>query len=109
MIPPINNIFSEIPQQLPNELFEPILNNDHIHLERIISRGHTTALGQWYDQGLDEWVLLLQGNAKILFRDKAQSVSLGCGDYLFIPAHTQHRVEWTAPDCETIWLALHIK
>jgi len=29
------------------------------------------------------------------------------GDYLLIPAHKRHRVEWTKPDIETLWLAIH--
>jgi cupin 2 domain-containing protein len=29
------------------------------------------------------------------------------GDYVHIPAHQRHRVEWTEPDQKTVWLALH--
>jgi cupin 2 domain-containing protein len=28
------------------------------------------------------------------------------GDFVNIPAHTKHRVEWTTPDEPTIWLAV---
>jgi cupin 2 domain-containing protein len=106
---PVKNIFSDIPSRSADELFEPLLNDDQLLLQRIVSQGHATASGQWYDQAFDEWVLILQGSAKILFKDKAKLVNLNCGDYLFIPAHSLHRVEWTDPDCVTIWLALHIK
>jgi len=29
------------------------------------------------------------------------------GSYVHIPAHCKHRVEWTDPDVETIWLAMY--
>jgi cupin 2 domain-containing protein len=33
---------------------------------------------------------------------------LTAGDYLLIPSHTLHRVEWTPPDIITVWLAIHL-
>jgi len=33
-------------------------------------------------------------------------VVLTAGDYLNIPAYIRHRVEWTAENEETIWLAV---
>ena len=29
------------------------------------------------------------------------------GDFVNIPAHKKHRVEWTTPDEPTVWLAVH--
>ena len=75
-------------------------------MERIISQGHITPAGQWYDQDGDEWVMLLQGEAIILYENH-QRFHLMTGDYLLIPAHTRHRVEWTLPDFHTLWLAVH--
>jgi cupin 2 domain-containing protein len=106
---PVNaNIFKEIPEQLPEELIECLFKRDNIQIERIISKGHITPTGQWYDQEQDEWVLLLQGQATILYETDRQTVHLIAGDYLLIPAHTRHRVEWTHPDHHTIWLAVHL-
>ena len=106
---PVNdNIFANIPEQLPEELFECLFKRDNIQIERIISKGHTTPEGQWYDQDGDEWVLLIQGQAIILYEKDRQSFHLNAGDYLLIPAHTRHRVEWTPPDLHTIWLAAHL-
>jgi cupin 2 domain-containing protein len=107
--PPVsNNIFAKIPEQLPEEIFECILKKENIVIERIISNGHVTSAGQWYDQTEDEWVILLQGEATLLFEKNQRLVSLTPGDYLLIPAHTRHRVEWTLPDFNTIWLAVHL-
>ncbi|MFI3199151.1 MAG: cupin domain-containing protein [Methylococcaceae bacterium] len=103
-----NNIFSEIPEQLPEEIVECLLKKENIVIERIISNGHVTLTGQWYDQTEDEWVILLQGQATLLFEKNQRLVKLLPGDYLLIPAHTRHRVEWTLPDFNTIWLAIHL-
>ena len=108
MNPFFTNIFSDIPGQLPEELFECIIKQDNILIERIVSNGHVTPAGQWYDQTRDEWVILLQGQATLLFEKKQRLVKLTPGDYLLIPAHTRHRVEWTLPDFNTIWLAVHL-
>ena len=109
MKPPFsNNIFAQLPEQLPEELFECILKQDNIIIERIVSNGHISPVGQWYDQARDEWVILLQGKATLLFEKDHNLISLAPGDYLLIPAHTRHRVEWTLPDFNTIWLAVHL-
>ena len=101
-----SNIFSDIPQNLPDELFSIILKQNNMHIERIVSKGHTTPVGEWYDQNQNEWILLIQGQARLRLIDD-QVIDLNKGDYYFIPAHLKHRVEWTTPEYETIWLAIH--
>jgi cupin 2 domain-containing protein len=108
MKPLSTNIFADIPEQLSNELFECIIKKDNVLVERIVSNGHVTPAGQWYDQKGDEWVILLQGQATLLFEKNQQLINLIPGDYLLIPAHTRHRVEWTLPDFNTLWLAVHL-
>jgi cupin 2 domain-containing protein len=61
--------------------------------------------GFWYDEPTNEWVLVLQGAAKIEFED--ETLEMRPGDYIDIPAHKKHRVAWTTPDEPTIWLAVH--
>ena len=104
----LSNIFAGIPALLSDELFEIILENDAIRIERIVSRGHITAEGHWYDQAWDEWVLLLQGRAALCYENTTKPAMLNPGDYCLIPAHTRHRVAWTDPDQDTIWLAVHM-
>ncbi|PSB04912.1 cupin [Merismopedia glauca CCAP 1448/3] len=104
----MGNIF-DIPEILPSEeLFETILAQSNILIERIISSGQTTPLGQWYDQETDEWVILLQGEAELSYRDGTR-LTMQTGDYVMIPAHHQHRVEYTSSNPVCIWLAIHIK
>ena len=102
-----NNIFTCIPEQLDQEYFECIFKNDNLIVERIISMGHVTPEGEWYDQNKDEWVMLIQGQALVLFDHPKKEIMLFEGDYLLIPAHLRHRVEWTLPDAITLWLAIH--
>ncbi|MFC1814166.1 cupin domain-containing protein [Thermodesulfobacteriota bacterium] len=102
----VQNIYSSIPADIPKELFQDILITDRFKIERIVSKGHASSEGFWYDQDQDEWVMLLKGRAKLLFEGSDGIVELIPGDYINIPAHAKHRVEWTEPDTETVWLAV---
>ena len=101
------NLYRNVPETMGDEYFEPLLETRHFRLERIVSRGHATPPGVWYDQATDEWVALLRGGAGLLFEGEAEARVMGPGDCLHIPSHRRHRVEWTDPNGETIWLALH--
>lgn len=102
----MNNLFSSIPENLPKELITELAAGDGVRIERIVSRGHASPAEGWYDQAQREWVMVVQGKAVIAFPDK-DSLTLSVGDYVTIAAHEKHRVEWTAPDEDTIWLAVH--
>lgn len=101
-----SNIFSQIPANLREEFFEELISKDGLKIERIVSKGHTTTEEEWYDQKSDEWVIVLRGEAILSFED-SDDVKLQEGDYINIPSHTKHRVSWTKPAEETIWLAIH--
>jgi cupin 2 domain-containing protein len=101
------NLYRNIPDRLPEELFETLLQNGFFKLERIVSRGHATAAGEWYDQAKAEWVLLLKGRAGLRLADRKDPIVLEPGDHLLLPPHCRHRVEWTDSENETVWLALH--
>ena len=102
----MQNIY-ELTQGLNHlEIFEQIVSGKNIQIERIVSTGQTTTSGEWYDQELDEWVILLQGEAELAYGDNTR-IKLKAGDYLLIPAHTKHRVEYTSIEPPCIWLAVH--
>lgn len=101
------NIFGALPETLDEEFFGTLLQTAGFRLERIVSKGHSTPAGQWYDQDHDEWILVLSGSARLGIDGEDALVELTVGDWLLLPAHKRHRVEWTAPDVETVWLALH--
>ena len=104
----MKNILENIPADIPEEIFETIVQAEHIKIERILSKGHSTPPKSWYNQDFDEWVLVLQGAASIEFDNLKSPKSLNKGDFLWIPAHQKHRVVWTPADTVTIWLAIHI-
>jgi len=51
--------------------------------------------------------VVLKGSAGLRFEADQKVVKMMPGDYINIPAHCKHRVEWTDPNVETIWLAVH--
>ena len=103
----LHNLNDNIPAHLPKELFTDILKTDDFRVERIVSQGHALPEGFWHDQDQNEWVMVLEGAAHIRFEDATDAIELRPGDYLTIPAHKRHRVEWTVPDQRTVWLAIH--
>ena len=105
MIP--QNLFRDIPPDSGAEIFELLASNEHVRIERIISRGQKRSPAEgWYDQQQNEWVLVLKGHAKIEFEDGSVT-DLIEGDYLDIKAHIKHRVLQSSTTTETLWLAIH--
>lgn len=100
-----SNLFTGIPGRLSHELCTTLSESASLRIERIVSHGHASPAGFWYDQDQHEWVALLQGAARLQFEQ--QTVELQPGDYVSIPAHKKHRVAWTTPDKPTIWLAVY--
>ncbi len=101
----MSNLFSNIPADIPDEIIETLFTGESIRIERIISHGHASPDDFWYDQDQHEWVVVLTGAGRIRFDD--ETVEMQPGDFINIPAHKRHRVEWTTPDESTIWLAIH--
>jgi cupin 2 domain-containing protein len=99
------NLFTDIPLELPEEFFTTLFQSGNLRIERIVSQGHTSPEGFWYDQDQNEWVLVLQGSARL--RLESEVLEMQSGDFVNIPAHQKHRVEWTTPDQRTVWLAIY--
>jgi cupin 2 domain-containing protein len=102
----LTNLFADIPDDLPEELIQTLLSTPGLRIERIVSLGHSSPEGFWYDQQTHEWVLLLKGAARLKFEGE-EPIELRPGAFIKIPAHKLHRVEWTDPNEPTIWLAIH--
>lgn len=99
------NLFSDLPARLPDEIVTILLEAADVRIERIVSHGHASPDGFWYDQDQHEWVVVLAGAARLRFEDEA--LEMKPGNFINIPAHRKHRVEWTMPDEPTVWLAVH--
>lgn len=102
----MGNLFADLPTVLAEELTELLAETRHVRVERIVSTGHASPEGFWYDQEKLEWVILLKGEARLLFEGDDEPITMRAGDYILIPAHRKHRVEWTTPDEPTVWLAV---
>ena len=89
------------------EFFETLVGGGGCRVERIVSRGHSSPPEFWYDQPENEWVMVVRGRARLRLADPDESLELMPGDWIDIPAHRRHRVEWTDPDRETVWLAVY--
>ncbi len=98
------NLFDDPQLPLPEEIVQTLLQAANVRIERIISQGHASPNGFWYDQGHHEWVVVLKGAARLQFEDG--TVELKPGDFINIPALKKHRVDWTTPDEATIWLGV---
>jgi len=106
----LKNIYDkpELSADTQNEVFDILCNSNSVRIERIISSGQVTPSGSWYNQELNEWVLLIRGTAVLEFENSGE-VRLSDGDYLTIPSGIKHRVTYTSTNPSCIWLAVHYK
>jgi cupin 2 domain-containing protein len=101
------NFFEGIPlPAFSGEHFDTLFQWGDYKIERILSNAHSDSEEHWYDQDQDEWVMLIRGEARLLFENE-EELTLTEGDYLFIPAHKKHRVTYTSTEPACYWLAIH--
>ncbi len=89
-LPPDSGERFEVVLELPWASFEVITSSDRPEPAR-------------YDQVMDEWVVVLDGEAELRVDD--EPVRLVSGEWLHLPAGTPHVVTHTAAG--TRWLAVH--
>jgi cupin 2 domain-containing protein len=103
----IGNLFGDVPAAAAGEEFIELLSRAGVRIERIVSTGHASPPGFWYDQRQGEWIVVIAGEARLRFEDEAEARALRPGDFVDIAPHRRHRVEWTHPERPTVWLAVH--
>ena len=101
------NLLVELPPAAAAEHLETLLARPGLRIERIVSSGQASPSGFWYRQAEAEWVLLASGAARLRFEDESAARTLRPGDWLYIAPGRRHRVDWTAADMPSVWLALH--
>jgi len=101
------NLLTGLPPRQAEEQVDRLIDGPKVRIERIVSTGQASPPGFWYDQSDDEFVVLLSGAARLRFESGDLSLDLKPGDWVEIPAHTRHRVEWTQAEPPTVWLAVH--
>lgn len=105
----MKNLFTPIATNLPQEVTEILAESNSVRIEKIVSHGHVSPAGFWYDQEENEWVVVLQGRAKLRMEGEQELLEMGPGDCINIPAHRRHRVESTSEAESTVWLAVFFK
>ena len=98
----IGNLLEDSQAPAKGERFDTLLRQRNLHIERIVSSSRIESVD--YVQEQDEWVLLVQGQARLDVNGTPHE--LAAGDYLFLPAGTPHRVEQTSEGA--LWLAIHL-
>ena len=83
------------------EDFTTLFEKEKIKIVRIVSSD--TLETKEYCQEEDEFIILLEGSAKLDLDGKV--VALNRGDTLYIPAKSKHKV--LATDKGTLWIAIH--
>jgi cupin 2 domain-containing protein len=106
MPPAIGNLFANLPLDGSQEHVDELATAAHLRIERIVSHGQASPPGFWYDQEQAEWVVVLTGSAGLRFEGEDAPRPMQRGDYVLIPAHARHRVEWTDANEPTVWLAV---
>lgn len=102
------SLFKTVPAALPEELVDILVRSAGVRIERIVSRGHASPPDFWYDQPQAEFVLLVSGRARLAFAERDRpALELNPGDWVVLQARQRHRLDWTDPDQETVWLAVH--
>jgi cupin 2 domain-containing protein len=66
----INTLLVDVPRHLPNELFTTLLDDANVRIVRIVSHGHTSPEGFWYDQYQHESVVVQKGAARLRFEEE---------------------------------------
>ena len=98
------NLFHPNTDDKSSEQFDTLLKTQNLQIEKITSHGQTS--DQWYEQDRDEWVVLIEGEGRLLFNDDSEVV-LKKGEHLYIPKMKKHKVIYTSSPA--IWLAIYFK
>lgn len=64
----MKNIFENLTSSATHELVQDVFRGQKFRIERIISWAHTT---DWQEQSEDEWVLVMDGSARLEFAGNA--------------------------------------
>jgi cupin 2 domain-containing protein len=102
-----SNLLSASVNTSAEEQVTELVSGPGVRVERIVSSGHTSPPGFWYDQPWAEWVAVLQGDAELMIEGDSVPIRLRTGDHVLLPAGRRHRVERTSVSPPTIWLAVH--
>lgn len=102
----MNNIFENIELAGEEEQFDLLQKGLHYRIERIVTSGHSSPEGFYYEQENDEWIFLVQG--EVILEMEEKYVQMKTGDHLFIPKNCRHRIEKSSVEPVCIWVCILI-
>ena len=83
-----------------------LFNDNTMRVEKIRSFGEISPPDFWYCQEENEFVYIVDGNARLTLFD-GKEITLSKGDNYYIEKFVKHRVSFTSNDC--IWLCVFTK
>lgn len=105
----VRNLFRDIPGG-PAEAIDVLLTGrGGTKIERIVSWGGRVPDEGTFDQDWTEFVVLMQGQARLVALEPEQTFDLEPGDWLEIPPKRRHYVACTSREPPAVWLAVHLK
>ena len=105
----VGNLFHDIPVG-SNETIDTLLaGRGNATIERIVSHGGRAPAEGAFEQDWTEFVVLMQGEARLVALEPEETFDLKPGDWLEIPPKRWHYVAWTSRKPPAIWLAVHLK
>jgi cupin 2 domain-containing protein len=76
----VQNLFERLPSDSRDEIIQTLEKSRNVRIERIVSHGHASPDGFWYDQSEQEFVVLLRGAARLRFAEDERAIELRPGD-----------------------------
>ena len=96
----INNIYENLEYNEIEEVVTNLFEDDNVNILRIASFNQTT---DWMEDKRKEVAILLEGEAKIEFKDRTLEIKKG--DVIYINPLESHRVINISPD--GLWLCVY--
>lgn len=100
------NLLAACPEARVTEVTALLAGGAGARVERVVSHGQASPPGFWYDQDEAEFVAVVAGRARLRIEGEADARQMAAGDWIVLPPHCRHRVDWTDPDQPTVWLAV---
>src|ERR1700753_1827583 len=101
------NLFGVEAKRGVDERIDMLVTGQRLNVERIVSMGHASPEGFWYDDARAEWVVLLSGAAALEFEGTPTLHEMRPGDHVLVEPHCRHRVAWTHEHEASVWLAIY--
>lgn len=88
------------------ELATTVTESRKIKVERVVTHGQVSPAGAFCPQEGNDYLLLLKGGLVLEYQATQAKVTLKPGDHIVTKPQDSNRVDWVAPNQETLWLKI---